>query len=126
MRMMEYSVKRFARKVLLIHLLLLAALLAVVALASREVYQSARRHTLQQAQQRQTLLAEQTARGVQGFYESILSDLELMHPVNPDDPDSTTPQRLPWKLASPPLPRAMRFRLRFCPSSLKAGCPIYS
>ena len=85
---MEYGVKRFARRVLLIHLALLVALLGLVALASAEVYRSAHAHALQQAQLRQTLLAEQTARGIQSLYESLLSDLELMHPVDPEDPDS--------------------------------------
>lgn len=85
---MEYAVRRFARNVLLIHVGLLLALFALVALAAHEVYQSARAHTLQQAEQRQSLLAEQTARGIQSLYESVLSDLQLMHPVDPDDPDS--------------------------------------
>ncbi len=85
---MEYAVRRFARNVLLIHLGLLLALFGLVALAAREVYQSARSHTLQQAEQRQSLLAEETARGIQSLYESVLSDLQLMRPVNPDDPDS--------------------------------------
>ncbi len=85
---MEYAVRRFARNVLLLHLGLLLALFALVALAAREVYQSARANTLRQAEERQSLLAEQTARGIQSLYESVLSDLQLMRPVDPDNPDS--------------------------------------
>ncbi len=103
---MENAVKQFARKVLLVHLALLVALLALMVLASREVYHTARAHTLQQAEQRQALLAEQTARGIQSLYESVLSDLELMHPVDPDDPNSSyaTPPVLPDSRPAAPVP----------------------
>ena len=85
---MEPTVRHFAKKVLLIHLALLLALLVLVLLAIREVYGSAREHALEQAERRQSMLSEQTAHGVQAYYESILSDLELMRPVDPDDPDT--------------------------------------
>lgn len=93
---METEVRRFARNVWLIHLALLTAVLIFVFLAVREVYQSARRNALEQAEKRQELLAQETARGVQSYYESILSDLELLRPINPEDPDSAyTGPRLP-------------------------------
>lgn len=85
---METAVRRFARNVLLIHFALLMAVLVLVFLAAREVYRSAREHALAQAERRQMLLAEETARGVQSYYDSILSDLIMMRPVNPDDPDT--------------------------------------
>jgi serine phosphatase RsbU (regulator of sigma subunit) len=85
---METALRHFVRNVLLIHLALLLVLLVVVFLAAQEVYRSARNHALVQAERRQTLLAQETARGVQSYYDSILSDLVLMRPVNPDDPDS--------------------------------------
>jgi len=94
---MQPSVRHFVRKILGIHLLLLALLLAVVTMAARHVYQSARAQATEQAQarqnlmlkdaqDRQSLLASQTAKGVDGFYRSILSDLSLL---KPDDEESS-------------------------------------
>jgi serine phosphatase RsbU (regulator of sigma subunit) len=93
---METAVRRFARNVLLIHLALLAAVLVFVFLAARGVYASAREHALSQAEGRQVQLAEETARAVQSYYDSILSDMIVMRPVNPDDPDT--------EYTSPPIP----------------------
>jgi serine phosphatase RsbU (regulator of sigma subunit)/type II secretory pathway pseudopilin PulG len=78
---MELAVRRFARNILLIHLGLLALVLAMVFFASRAIRESAREQALRQAQSRQELLASQTARGVEGFYQSILSDLDLLPPT---------------------------------------------
>jgi len=104
---METAIRRFARRVLLIHLALLAAVLIIVFLAAREVYQSAREHALLQAQRRQSLLAEETARGVQSYYDSILSDLIMMRPVNPDDPDTQyVSPRIPTSQPTTPAARA--------------------
>jgi serine phosphatase RsbU (regulator of sigma subunit) len=104
---MELAVRRFAQKVLLIHFALLVAVLVIVYLAAREVYESAREHALQQAERRQSLLAEETARGVQSYYDSILSDLIMMRPVNPDDPDTQyVSPRLPTSIPSTPAARA--------------------
>ena len=84
---MDRGIKHFVRNILGIHLLLLALLLTVVTLAARHVYESARAQALNQARERQTLLATQTARGVSGFYDSILSDLSLMKKPDEDDTD---------------------------------------
>lgn len=121
---METALRHFVRKVLLIHLALLVVLLVVVFLAAQEVYRSARNHALVQAERRQTILAEETARGVQSYYDSILSDLVLMRPANPDDPDSeyvgprlatTRPTTLPTRAAAiitgPMLGRQLEGRL---------------
>ena len=78
---MELAVRRFARNILLIHLGLLALVLAMVFFASRAIRDSAREQALHQAQSRQELLANQTARGIEGFYQSILSDLDLLPPA---------------------------------------------
>jgi serine phosphatase RsbU (regulator of sigma subunit) len=75
---MDEAAKRFARKVLLIHLALLAAVLVVVWFASWELHTRARAQVIQQAQQREELLALQTANGVQSYYTSILSNLDLV------------------------------------------------
>jgi serine phosphatase RsbU (regulator of sigma subunit) len=104
---METAIRPFARRVLLIHFALLVAVLVIVFLAAREVYESAREHALAQAQRRQSLLAEETARGVQSYYDSILSDLIMMRPVNPDDPDTQyVSPRLPTSLPTTPAARA--------------------
>jgi len=82
---MEKSLRRFARRILLVHLALLVPLLAVIFVASREVYQSARAQALEQAQKQQQLLVNETASGLRGYYDSIFGDLELFAPVSPDE-----------------------------------------
>ena len=84
---MEPSLKRFARRMLLVHLALLVPLLAVIFVATREVYQSARAQAKQQAQKQQQLLVNETASGIRGYYDSIFGDLELFKPVSPDEED---------------------------------------
>lgn len=85
---MQQSTRRFAQRILVIHLLLLVALLAVVFAASWGVYRSARDQAFEQAQGQQTLLVSQTARGLKEYYDSIFSDLELFKPISPDDEDN--------------------------------------
>lgn len=90
---MQQSTRRFAQRILVIHLLLLVALLAVVFSASWGVYRSARDQAFEQAQGQQSLLVTQTARGLKEYYDSIFSDLELFKPISPDDED--TEDRIP-------------------------------
>ena len=75
---MEHHAKRFVARILAFHLLLLGMVIATVYLASREIYQSARYQAIEQAKRRQELLAGQTALGLEGFYNSILSALDLL------------------------------------------------
>lgn len=75
---MDYAVRRFARNILLIHLALLAIVLGIVYFASRAVQQGAREQALRQSTRRQEQLTANTARGIQGFYENILSDMDLV------------------------------------------------
>jgi serine phosphatase RsbU (regulator of sigma subunit) len=75
---MEHAARRFARRILLIHALLLAAVLAVVAVAGRQIYRAARDELIDQAKKRQQLLAAQTARGIENDYASILNDLDVL------------------------------------------------
>ena len=75
---MELAAKRFATRTLVSHVLLLAIVIAVVVVATRSVYESARDQAIDQALVQQELLARQTGRGIQNFYESILADLELI------------------------------------------------
>src|SRR4029077_14838861 len=84
---MEQGLRRFARHILLLHAALLAAVLAIVAFASRAVYQSAHAQALEQAERQQMLLVSQTASGLRGYYDSIFGDLDLLKPVDPGDED---------------------------------------
>jgi len=89
---MEANAKRFARTVLLIHVLVLAIVLALVGAASREIYTSTRNEMIAEARSRQTLLANQTARGIESHYQSILNNLDLLRRAeNEDGSPSTAP-----------------------------------
>jgi serine phosphatase RsbU (regulator of sigma subunit) len=83
---MELAVRQFARKILLIHLLLLAALLTGVVYSTQSIESAAREQALRQAERRQAMLANQTARGIEGFYQSILNDMDLL--PHADDPEA--------------------------------------
>src|SRR4051794_15564967 len=80
---MEYAVRRFARNILLLHVALLVVVLGGVVFASRMIRQSARQQAVEQARLRQEQLAGQTARGIEGFYQNIISDMDLL-PRNDD------------------------------------------
>ena len=75
---MEQAAKGFVGKIIGFHLLLLIMVVATVYLASREIYQSARVQAIEQAKRRQELLSTQTARGIESYYNSILSALDLL------------------------------------------------
>ena len=57
------AARRFARTVLLIHLVIFLVAAGIVIVAARQVYAEAREEALGQARQRQELIARQTARG---------------------------------------------------------------
>ncbi len=75
---MDKAAKTVARRILRIHLLLLLGVVAIVAVSARELYVQAREQTIRQAQAREELLALQTASGIENYYTSILSNLDLM------------------------------------------------
>ncbi|MDB5294688.1 MAG: Stage sporulation protein, partial [Phycisphaerales bacterium] len=83
---MEQAVKRFARNILLLHLMVLAVVLGLVLLASRAIRLSARDQAQLQAESRQRIFAAQTARGIEAFYKSIVNDMDLL-PRAEDDKD---------------------------------------
>jgi serine phosphatase RsbU (regulator of sigma subunit) len=100
---MENSVKHFVRRILGIHLLLLALLLAVVTLAARHVYSSAKTQAMNRARAMQGGAADQTAHGVEQFYNSILDDLDLLKPdeeQKSDLPDLPTQPSQPRPFAN--------------------------
>jgi serine phosphatase RsbU (regulator of sigma subunit) len=88
---MDLNAKRFARKILLIHLLLLIVVLATVAGAGYEIYTKTREQLIEQAEDRQKLLAKQTASGIESHYQSILNDLDLMHREENEQTDAEIP-----------------------------------
>ena len=75
---MQEAAKKFATRTLVSHILLLSIVVATVFVAARSVYESAREQALSQAVGRQEVLARQTARGIESFYDSILGDLDLI------------------------------------------------
>lgn len=66
---------RFVFRILIWHMLLLAGVLAVVLLASSEIYRSTRDDAINDAKARQELLTYQTCRGIETFYSSIVTAL---------------------------------------------------
>jgi serine phosphatase RsbU (regulator of sigma subunit) len=115
---MDRSLKRFARRIILVHLVLLLGVLGLVIGASHAVYQSAHNQAVEQSKTQLDLLANLTASGIRGFYDGIFGDLELLKPVNPDSED--TDERTPGGDAiqfrpppgSPPPPVAVNPRPR--------------
>src|SRR5258706_14951235 len=105
---MEDAARKFARRVLLIHVALLVAVVGLVYFASREVYQETRAQATEQAKSRQALLAAQTARGIEAFYHSIFNDLDLLRQADKDEGDETekpTTNPAPGGLDWPRIPR---------------------
>src|SRR3954469_13660311 len=92
---MEDAAKQFARRILLVHLALLVGVIALVFFASRAVYKETRQQATEQAKQRQTLLASQTARGIEAFYHSIFNDLDLLRQADRDDDETEKPTTAP-------------------------------
>ena len=64
---MEHAARRFATRTVNSHVLLLCVVIAVVAVATRSVYRTAREQAFDQAIVRQEVLARQTARGIETF-----------------------------------------------------------
>ncbi len=72
------AVKRYATRVLVIHLALLILVISVVLGAARQVQVSARTEAQNQSRERLQLLADQTASGLESHYRSILSVLDVV------------------------------------------------
>jgi serine phosphatase RsbU (regulator of sigma subunit) len=80
------------------HAALFVVLLLVIGFASRQIYNSARAQALDQAKETQSLLAAQTARGIEGFYSAILAGLDLVG----DADDEFGPPPAAGDVAPPP------------------------
>jgi hypothetical protein len=68
--------RHFVYRILALHGFLLLAVLTLVILASAEIYQATRQDLVAQAASRQELLADQTCRGIENFYASIINNLD--------------------------------------------------
>ena len=75
---MSPTTRPYVRRIVLLHAALLLGLVALVSLASYEVYHRTRDHLLTQAARRQELLAKQTASAINSYYSSIAADLTFL------------------------------------------------
>jgi serine phosphatase RsbU (regulator of sigma subunit) len=101
---MDDNAKRFARRILMVHALLLIAVLAIVSGAAREIYLSTRRQLVMEAEKRQQMLARQTASGIESHYQSILNDLDLLRRADNDETGAEKPTTQPGAELAPPPP----------------------
>src|SRR5688500_12513439 len=90
---MEEAARRYARKILLLHLLALVAIVCGVAVAARGVHGRARGQVIGQAKDKQMLLAGQTARGIENHYASIFQNLDLIRRGDQDGDGKPDPER---------------------------------
>src|SRR5437764_1225621 len=91
---MDLLARQFARKVLLVHGLLLALVAILVLGAARQVYTATRMRMIEQAERRQELLARQTAKSIEDFYNGIFDNLDLIREAE-ESGGATTRQVMP-------------------------------
>jgi serine phosphatase RsbU (regulator of sigma subunit) len=80
---MEEQPRQFAVKILIFHSILLVVVLSLIIVASAAIYWSTREDAVTQAQVRQELLANETCRGIETYYSSIINDLAWIQPHSP-------------------------------------------
>ncbi len=99
---MDRAARRYARWVLVIHLALFGAVLAVIGYTARVLYRGAYEQATGQATITQEMLARQTSLSIKNYYDSITGELELLQPPE-DEPAPAPTRRVP--LADLPLSR---------------------
>src|SRR5436190_16318606 len=82
---MDLTTRRYLRRVLMIHLALLALVAAGVLMVAREVYEHSRQQAIDQARVRHELIARQTSRAIEGHYSAILADLQVLRQFRADE-----------------------------------------
>ncbi|HZZ41615.1 MAG TPA: SpoIIE family protein phosphatase [Tepidisphaeraceae bacterium] len=102
---MDPTTRPYARRILLLHLVLLLAVVALVGFAADEVYNRARDQLIAQARSRQELLAKQTASAIDSYYSSITADLNFLR-RSEDTPGA--PETSMRSSSPPPPPRLLR------------------
>ena len=95
---MNRSLKRFARRIILVHLALFLGVIALVVGASHALYLSAHEQAQDESLKQLSLLANQTGSGLRGYYDGIVNDLELFKPHSPDSEESDALGADPMKL----------------------------
>ena len=100
---MELAARQFARRVLLAQFALLLLVLLAVGMAAKYLYAGARQEVIQQSEGTQGLLARQTALGVENYYSSVTSVLNLLQP-----PENATTQPAPRLPVGGKLPANLR------------------
>ncbi|HMO25214.1 MAG TPA: SpoIIE family protein phosphatase, partial [Tepidisphaeraceae bacterium] len=83
---MEHAARQYARRILLLHVIMLVIVLLGVGLSVRLTYQSARTQAIEQASGTLSLLGRQTAAGVQSYYRNAFNVLDLLRPIGEDMP----------------------------------------
>lgn len=83
---MEHAARQYARRILLLHVIMLVIVLLGVGLSVRLTYQSARTQAIEQASGTLSLLGRQTAAGVQSYYQNAFHVLDLLRPISEDMP----------------------------------------
>jgi hypothetical protein len=78
---MEQAARNYVRRVVLIHLALLAVVVAGMLLDARSAYRHTHEQVLEQARTRHELIARQTGRAIEVHYTAILADLEVLSHV---------------------------------------------
>jgi serine phosphatase RsbU (regulator of sigma subunit) len=71
-------VRKFARRVIVLHLLGFLAVLALVLGAASQLHRDARRQILERVTSRQELVAQQTSTGLAEFFDTLLDSLDLL------------------------------------------------
>src|SRR4051812_32025564 len=92
---MDLAARRYARWVLIVHLLLLAVIVTIVSFAARDIYYTQRPQAIRQASEVQGLLARQTARGIAEYYSSIIDSLSIFRRAGADESFSDQINRAP-------------------------------
>ena len=88
------AARKFAQRVVLIHLALLLIVIAFLAMGARQLYINARQEQINSAADKQQLLARQTARGIEAYYRSITQNLELILRPDATAEDATRPAEM--------------------------------
>lgn len=89
---MERAARIFAIRVLLLHVLGFVLLLIFTGIGVRNAYDRAQEQAIEQAGLRQQLVAQQTARGIENYFTSVLDSIRLLTSSRLRDLSSTTTQ----------------------------------
>lgn len=92
---MERAARIFAIRVLLLHALAFVLLLILTGIGVRNAYRRAQEQAIDQAGMRQQLVAQQTARGIENYFQSVLDNIQLLTRSEMQDVGPLLPGRLP-------------------------------